>query len=115
METYKDKFLEWSKNNNINLIHSMNGYDVGEDVIFTNDNGVWFKFKILGFDLKSNFIYLNKHYFWFPVRFNQIVKYNVFRDEMSNKHNLSIEDVNYLIHQSEISGFDYFYLFHNKD
>jgi hypothetical protein len=79
--SYINEFRTWSTNRNIQLTNEMNGFTVGEEIIYTNENGVWFIRKIIGFKLNPSeslpdrVVYLDSNSYWFPVKFSEITKY----------------------------------------
>ena len=78
MQTRREAIKEAFKNGSM-LTMPANGeklqFEIGEDVIYTNDYGVKFEAKVLGFAPENNSLYrygsryfLDKESYWYPVK-----------------------------------------------
>lgn len=73
------EFKAWAKEKKIELLSSMNCFQEGDSVTYTNEFGVSFPNKIIaGFvqdsGLKDRHVYLLKDAYWFPIKFEEIKK-----------------------------------------
>lgn len=75
---HKEKFIEWLGNRqSIKTVNEFGGFNIGDIVDFTNDNGVVFEdFEILAIEDTDNNrkFYLNKDSYWFPVSIKNLTK-----------------------------------------
>jgi hypothetical protein len=76
VKTVED-FKQWAAGRDIKQITELNGFKLGQQVTFTNENGVVFTpLTIIGIDQSAEFyerqFYLNTDCYWFPKKLSEI-------------------------------------------